>query len=739
MKLYFDRKILVVFVLTVIVLAALAIFSVNSTQRLLHTASLLSHGTRVITSADLIVKNIVEMETGQRGFVITGKDNFLEPLNESSKTIDRYIHQLDSLTGDSPTQQLRMDSLRSLVLAYRVWTDSVIDAGRADYRQARAMILTERGKVMTDGIRAVTRHIQKEEREAFLRSNTISRDSLKQFQYSFIGLALLITLIIVGLFYGINRSLRKRHAVERELKDTADMLQDLYDKSPCGYLSVDGGLRLTKANQTLLQWLGYEAPEMIGKMEFKDLLSSQSREAFLASFEKDFDNYKKAGHLEDQELYFQRKDGSVFPVILNSTAILDEQGNLVSSRSTISDNTERKKINTRIKQINQELEAKVEERTRQLSDSQRIYKAIVSHIPGSTVVIFDKEERYLLAEGDMLEHMGYDKEKMLTQKLSEVAPKASYDAYSVLLRKAFGGETISQEVRTASGADALMKIAPLRNDRDEIFAAMMVLIDISGIKKAQRELAELNTTLEKKVLERTEQLEAVNKELNAFTYSVSHDLRSPLRSITGFTEILNEDYRDKLDDEGKRLIDVIIANSTRMGQLIDDLLNFSKLGRQAMSLRSVDMDKLVRTVTEELLVHEKDRTVNIRQHALEGTTGDTNLLRQVWTNLVSNALKYSRKKLETQIEIGSYRKEGRLYYYIQDNGAGFDMQYSGKLFGVFQRLHKANEFEGTGVGLALVKNIVNRHQGDIWAESKVNEGTTFTFTLPIPDSHEVSV
>lgn len=208
MKLYFDRKILVVFVLTVIVLAALAIFSVNSTQRLLHTASLLSHGTRVITSADLIVKNIVEMETGQRGFVITGKDNFLEPLNESSKTIDRYIHQLDSLTGDSPTQQLRMDSLRSLVLAYRVWTDSVIDAGRADYRQARAMILTERGKVMTDGIRAVTRHIQKEEREAFLRSNTISRDSLKQFQYSFIGLALLITLIIVGLFYGINRSLR---------------------------------------------------------------------------------------------------------------------------------------------------------------------------------------------------------------------------------------------------------------------------------------------------------------------------------------------------------------------------------------------------------------------------------------------------------------------------------------------------------------------------------------------------
>lgn len=730
MKLYFERKIVIVFVLTAIVLATLAVFSVNSTQRLLHTASLLSHGTRVISNADLIVKSVVDMETGQRGFVITEREKFLEPMHESSKTIDRYIHQLDSLTADSPSQQVRIDSLRDLIVSYRLWTDSVIAAGRSDYREAKAMILTERGKVITDNIRTITRHIQQEEREAFRKSNTISQGSLKQFQYSFIGLALLITIIIVGLFYAINRSFQKRHAIEHELKVTADTLQDLYDESPCGYLSVDGNLVLSSINQTLLTWLGYAKEEMIGKMEFKDLLSPQSREAFLATFDHDFENYKKKGHLEDQELYFQRKDGSVFPVILNSTAVLDEAGNLVSSRSTISDNTERKKINNRIRQINQELEAKVEDRTKQLAQSQKIYKAIVSHIPGSTVVIFDKNERYLLAEGDMLEHMGYDKEKMLTKNLSEVAPKESYAAYSGLLHKAFEGKTISQEIRTASGADALMKIAPLRNDQEEIFAAMMVLIDISEIKKAQRELTELNDTLEKKVLQRTEQLETVNEELNAFTYSVSHDLRSPLRSITGFTEILNEDYRDRLDDEGRRLIDVITANSVRMSQLIDDLLQFSKLGRQELTVRQLDMDRLVTSIREDLITHEKDRNINIRQHGLERTEGDENLLRQVWINLISNALKYTRKKSSAEIEIGSYRKDSFIHYYIRDNGAGFDMKYAGKLFGVFQRLHKTSEFEGTGVGLALVKNIINRHHGTIRAESEPGQGTTFTFTLP---------
>jgi PAS domain S-box-containing protein len=223
----------------------------------------------------------------------------------------------------------------------------------------------------------------------------------------------------------------------------------------------------------------------------------------------------------------------------------------------------------------------------------------------------------------------------------------------------------------------------------------------------------------------------LNKELEAFTYSVSHDLRAPLRSIDGYSRILFEDYNPQLDQEGKRLINVIVNNANRMGKLIDDLLEFSRLGRKDIQRTSIDMEALARTIAEEGIAQESQRKIALKVHRLHRCNGDIDMIRQVWINLISNSIKYSGRNPAAYIEIGSDIQNDMVHYYVTDNGVGFDMQYGGKLFGVFQRLHRIQDFSGTGVGLAIVKRIVNRHDGNVWAEGEIDKGATFHFTIPI--------
>ena len=226
------------------------------------------------------------------------------------------------------------------------------------------------------------------------------------------------------------------------------------------------------------------------------------------------------------------------------------------------------------------------------------------------------------------------------------------------------------------------------------------------------------------------QLEAANKELEAFSYSVSHDLRAPLRAIDGFSRVLLEDYIDKLDDEGKRYLNIIGSNTKKMGQLIDDLLVFSHLGRQEIRTSGIDMGKLAKAVSEELKLAVPERKLKFTINTLIPAQGDQAMIRQVFTNLLSNAVKFTRPKDTATIEVGGSEEKIENLYYVKDNGVGFDMQYVNKLFGVFQRLHSTTEFEGTGVGLAIVQRIIHRHGGRVWAEGKVGEGATFYFSLP---------
>jgi signal transduction histidine kinase len=294
-----------------------------------------------------------------------------------------------------------------------------------------------------------------------------------------------------------------------------------------------------------------------------------------------------------------------------------------------------------------------------------------------------------------------------------------------------------------SKVDKQEVFGPLYQRGASIAVIVSILVLASGLgilliwrHQSAESYRELNEELEQRVLERTAQLEASNRELEAFSYSISHDLRAPLRAIDGFSRFVLEDYAEKLDDDGKRLLNVIRTNTQKMDQLIVDILALSRAIRAEMKLSRIDMTTLVNSIYRETVSPEIQEKFVFSVSQLPEAFGDLTLIRQVWVNLISNAVKYTIPKEERRIEIGGRVEYGMNLYYVKDTGVGFNPDYAHKLFGLFQRLHSEAEFEGTGVGLAIVQRIILRHGGKVWAESKVNEGATFWFSIPRKEAHD---
>ncbi len=270
---------------------------------------------------------------------------------------------------------------------------------------------------------------------------------------------------------------------------------------------------------------------------------------------------------------------------------------------------------------------------------------------------------------------------------------------------------------------------PIRNGNGLIVGSVVTARDITQKKADELEIRKLNEELEQRVRERTAELEATNKELEAFTYSVSHDLRAPLRHISGFSKILTEEFGPSLPPEAQRHLLRIEEGTCRMGQLVDDLLNLARVGRRELTLQVTGLQSVVDEVISSLKPECSGRKVQWKIGNLPYVDCDTALMKQVFQNLLSNALKFTRPRPQAVIEVGQKEQNGSAVLYVRDNGVGFSMKYADKLFGVFQRLHRQEDFEGTGVGLATVQRIIHKHGGCIWAEAELDKGASFYFTL----------
>ncbi len=273
-------------------------------------------------------------------------------------------------------------------------------------------------------------------------------------------------------------------------------------------------------------------------------------------------------------------------------------------------------------------------------------------------------------------------------------------------------------------------ITALHDEEGTLRGFSKIAHDITREKEAEEEIRHLNEHLEQRVRDRTTQLEAANKELEAFSYSISHDLRAPLRHIAGYIEILQGETADKLDQQAREYLQTVADSAKNLGELIDALLAFSRMGRVEMRRQSVSLAALVEEARRELQRDSEGRDIVWQIGKLPEVQGDAVMLRQVLINLISNALKYTRKRGQVKIEIGANELENEIVFFIRDNGVGFDMKYADKLFGVFQRLHNENGFEGVGIGLANVRRIIHRHGGRTWAEGKPDVGATFYFSIP---------
>lgn len=393
------------------------------------------------------------------------------------------------------------------------------------------------------------------------------------------------------------------------------------------------------------------------------------------------------------------------------------------------------RLQTSLTALEAEINEKIQVETA-LRQTEIRYRTLVEQLPAITY-IDDATENLgdtLYISPKVTSILGYSQEEWLQIGLEDwLALMASPDAAKCrekYLLCCQNGEPFEYEycLRGKSGQLVWFHDRAVRLENENQWIIQGVMVDVTARKKAEEKIITLNMELERRVFERTQQLEAANQELESFTYSISHDLRTPLRGIIGFSSLLLNNPNNHFSPEGQHQLQRVLENTQRMGQMVDDLLKFARLSRQALTKQEVDIAALAKETMEDLRLVYTEREIEFVLQPLPPCQADLSLLRQVLTNILSNALKYTRNTPHPRIEVG-YKAQTPPVYFVRDNGTGFDMQYANKLFGVFERLHGLEEFEGTGVGLAIVQRIIHRHGGDIWAEAYPNQGATFFFTL----------
>jgi PAS domain S-box-containing protein len=508
---------------------------------------------------------------------------------------------------------------------------------------------------------------------------------------------------------GIAEDISQRKQSELAIRDSDARYRRLASANMMGVIFWDLSGNITDANDTFLEMTGYTRQELEqGKINWQDMTPNEYRHLDLQAIEE----IRAGGTCRSYEKAYIRKDGSQFPILVGATIL---EGSEEQGMSFVIDLTERKQLEDQLRSS----EAKF----------RRLFEANIIGI-----IFPDLSGRILDANDAFLEMVGYTREDLEQGKVRwDTMTPPEYEVVDqrsqIELQTTGVAAPFEKEYIRKDGTRVPILLVSAMLDGSEQNAVTFVL-DLTERKLAEAQVWQFNEILERKVEERTAQLEAANQELESFSYSVSHDLRAPLRHISGYVELLQKRTAKTLDETSLRYLNTIIKTTQHAGVLIDDLLSFSRMGRTEIRYTLINMNQLVKEVKQELEPETKGRLINWELEDLPKVQADPAMLRLVWNNLLDNALKYTQTRSHTQIRISSFKKDQEIVFFVEDNGVGFDMRYVHKLFGVFQRLHSEEQFKGTGIGLANVRRIIHRHHGRTWAEAIIERGATIYFSLP---------
>ncbi len=685
----FNKKILLLFIILTIGVILAGIATYKTQQNVKDTEVWVTRTDKVITETKEVITSLKDIVLAARGFVITGDSLFIKPLHTTKIKLYTHLQNLNNLTADNSTQTAKIDSLKKLIIIRSNFSDSVIQLRKEKgFAIAKKKFSTINGEHYLEEILQLHNEIITTENDLLTTRKLANTKSYQYFILSFyLLLAGILLLLTIAVFIVWQNNLI-RNKIETQLMEYKSFFNNNNDL--CIIANNNGYFETV--NQQFATTLGYTQKE-ITTTPFKTFIHPDD---VAASMER-YKNYQVA--LKNKSTTINRyikKDGSYVWIEWRSIP------NTITGKiyAVGRDITQRKQTDEILQNTLKDLAN---------------YKYALNE--SSIIVITDANGNIQHVNDNFCTISKFSREELIGQNMRIVnSGYHNKEFFSHLWHTILKGEIWKGEIRDYTKDKSIFwlytVIVPLQDDTHTTQQYIAIMTDFTARKEAEF------------------QLDYLNKELQSFSYSVSHDLRAPLRGIMGFTSILEEEYAAKLDDEAKRITHVIKNNATRMGILIDDLLAFSRLGRQPVSKRIFSTNTLVKEIIEEQTRENTHNSIEWQIQTLPPSFGDISLMRQVWINLISNAIKYSGNNNHPTIEIGSFRQNNKWVFFIRDNGVGFDEKYKEKLFKVFQRLHASNEFEGTGIGLAIVAKIITNHGGEVWAEGAINKGATFYFTIP---------
>ncbi|MBI3805351.1 MAG: PAS domain S-box protein [Nitrospirae bacterium] len=826
-----QRRINIGLGLTVLIFIVTTAVSHRSTVRLSATAEWVSHTRQVLEQIEALFSTLKDAETGERGYLITGDEIFLEPYHAAVSQVDRAFQSVRRLTADNPNQQKRFDLLAPLIAQKENRFKALIALRKSQgFLTPDQSAQMRQGKEEMDAIRRIIAEMKGEENLLLkTREEESAVQAQKTMQFLWLDGVIGLT-IFCTVFYLLNREMSERRRAEEGLAKQTDLLQSIQASIGEGVVvaGLDGRfvswnpaaekiIELGKLEVGVEAWSerygvflpdqvtpyppdrlplarairgesvdadeqflrNAKAPEGVwlsvtgrplrdaagalrgGVVVFRDVTGRKREEeelrrkdAFLNSIienipamifvkeardlrfvqfnregeallgysrddligKNDYDFFPKA-----QADFFIAKDRQV----LTEGRLVDIPEEPIETRHLGTRTLHTKKIPIHDREGKPLYLLGISEDITERKQAESKFRGLLESAPDA-IVIVNRNGLIMVVNAQTERIFGYNRKALLGQPVEILVPERFHrqhpDHRAGYFREAgvrAMGAGLELYGRRSDGIEFPVEISLSPLETEEGRWTISAIRDITDRKRTEAERGKL-----------TAQLEAANKELEAFSYSVSHDLRAPLRHINGFVELLKEHQGLALDEKSRHYLNTIVHSSKKMGNLIDDLLVFSRMAKTEMRIGRVDFNAMIREVAKELQPEIGDREIVWKIETLSKVAGDPAMLRQVWVNLISNAVKYSRTRARAEIEIGGRVDPKEHLFFVRDNGVGFDPQYAGKLFGVFQRLHRAEEFEGTGIGLANIRRIIHRHGGRTWAEGQLDRGAVFYFSLP---------